>query len=246
MREEAYRQVDPDEVARSLPGVGPLGGPAIVAAMGRPGRFPSAGSFRRYSGLAPKASETGNSDAKGQPMSKAGASWLRDQLVMSANVARKIDPRTGPDLLRPDGRAGRSSQQGRLHRGAASGRPSLDHSATGHALRLRDIDGTEITLAEGKAIVPSATKCPKRCADADGQRKRGRPLTRCRQHARAEATLPGLRVSTPIIRRSRCSSADVRRENVCGHTRPLDKRSIHRVTKFRLQEYAGLAALVSD
>jgi hypothetical protein len=25
-------------------------------------------------------------------MSKAGASWLRDQLVMSANVARTIDP----------------------------------------------------------------------------------------------------------------------------------------------------------
>jgi transposase len=65
VREEAYRQVDPDELARSLPGVGLLGGPTLVAAMGRPDRFRSAGSFRRYSGLTPKASETGNSDAKG-------------------------------------------------------------------------------------------------------------------------------------------------------------------------------------
>ena len=36
-------QVDPDEVARSLPSVGLLRGPTLGAAMGRPGRFPSAG-----------------------------------------------------------------------------------------------------------------------------------------------------------------------------------------------------------
>ena len=134
VREEAYRQIDPDEVARSLPGVGLLGGPAIVAAMGRPGRFPSAGSFRCYSGLAPKASETGNSDAKGQPMSKAGASWLRDQLVMSANVARNVDPQLARIYYVQMVERG-PSQQGRLHRGGPPGRRRLGHSATGNALR---------------------------------------------------------------------------------------------------------------
>jgi hypothetical protein len=47
VREEAYREVDPEELARSLPGVGLLGDPVLVAATGRAGRFPSAGSFRR-------------------------------------------------------------------------------------------------------------------------------------------------------------------------------------------------------
>lgn len=45
--------------------------------------------------LTPRASETGESDAKGQVMSKAGANWLRDQLVQSANTARQIDPELG-------------------------------------------------------------------------------------------------------------------------------------------------------
>src|SRR3984893_13366080 len=36
-REAAYRQVDPGALARSLPGVAEVGGPALVALMGRPG-----------------------------------------------------------------------------------------------------------------------------------------------------------------------------------------------------------------
>jgi hypothetical protein len=67
-------------------------GPATVAAMGRLGRFKNGSAFRRYTGLTPRASETGASDNKGQPMSKAGPSLLRDQPVCSANTARQIDP----------------------------------------------------------------------------------------------------------------------------------------------------------
>lgn len=64
----------------------------LVAGLGRSGRLAKASSFRRYIGLNPKASETGQSDANGQAMSKARNSWLRDQLVGPADVARTIDP----------------------------------------------------------------------------------------------------------------------------------------------------------
>src|SRR5438067_11875039 len=87
-----YVEVDPDELARSLPGVADIGGPVLVSIMGRAGRFANGSAFKRYTGLAPKASETGDSDRKGQPMSKAGSSLLRHQLMSSANVARKLDP----------------------------------------------------------------------------------------------------------------------------------------------------------
>ncbi len=91
-RENAYRWVDPLELARSLPGVADISGPALVAAMGDPARFARGKQFRSFTGLVPKASETGDTDRKGQPMSKAGSSLLRTTLVRAADTARKQDP----------------------------------------------------------------------------------------------------------------------------------------------------------
>jgi transposase len=60
--------------------------------MGRPGRFPNGGAFKAFTGLTPRANETGQTDRKHQPMTKAGPRALRSQLVQSANTARKLDP----------------------------------------------------------------------------------------------------------------------------------------------------------
>jgi transposase len=91
-RENAYRWVDPTALARSLPGVADIGGPALVAAMGDPARFARGKQFRSFTGLVPKTSETGDTDRKGQAMSKAGSSLLRTTLVRAADNARKVDP----------------------------------------------------------------------------------------------------------------------------------------------------------
>lgn len=91
-RETCYRWVDPLELARSLPGVAEIGGPALVAVIGDPTRFPNGKAFRSYTGLVPKASETGDTDRKGQPMSKAGSSLLRTTLIRAADNARRQDP----------------------------------------------------------------------------------------------------------------------------------------------------------
>jgi len=92
VREVAYRNVDPWELARSLPGLGEVGGPVLVAVMGRSQRFARGGQFKSFTGLVPRSSETGDSERKGQPMSKAGSSMLRSQLVRSAEHARHQDP----------------------------------------------------------------------------------------------------------------------------------------------------------
>src|SRR6266542_352961 len=76
-REYCYRWVDPLGLARSLPGLAEVGGPALVATMGDAHRFAAASRFRSFTGLAPRASETGNTDRKGQPISKAGTRLLR-------------------------------------------------------------------------------------------------------------------------------------------------------------------------
>ena len=63
-REARYQAVDPDGLARSLPGVADVGGPALTACMGDPARFGNGKRFRSFTGLTPKASETGETDRK--------------------------------------------------------------------------------------------------------------------------------------------------------------------------------------
>jgi transposase len=91
-REQHYLQVDPRQIARSLPGFAEISAPVLIAAMGRPGRFRDGTRFKSYAGLAPRASETGETDRKGQPMSKAGPSLLRATLFRAADTARRQDP----------------------------------------------------------------------------------------------------------------------------------------------------------
>ena len=59
-REDAYREADPGQIARTLPGLAEIGGPAMTAVTGNPARFASGHHFKSYLGLAPKASETGD------------------------------------------------------------------------------------------------------------------------------------------------------------------------------------------
>jgi transposase len=91
-RESYYRWVDPVGLARSLPGVADVGGPALVAVIGDPTRFRQGKQFRSFTGLVPKASETGATDRKGQAMSKAGSSLPRTTLVCAADNVRRVDP----------------------------------------------------------------------------------------------------------------------------------------------------------
>jgi transposase len=91
-REAHYHHVDPEQLARSLPGIAEVGGPLVVACLGRPGRFARGAQVRAYTGLTPRASETGTTDRKGQPMSKAGSARLRTLLLRAADTARTQDP----------------------------------------------------------------------------------------------------------------------------------------------------------
>jgi hypothetical protein len=59
--------------------------------MGPASRFPTAGRFRSFTGLAPRASQTGDTDRKPQPISKAGSRLLRTTLVRAADTARRQD-----------------------------------------------------------------------------------------------------------------------------------------------------------
>ena len=153
VREARYRAVDPTELARSLPGIKEVSGPALVATMGRAARFPSAAHFRSFTGLAPKASETGNTDRKGQAMSKAGNSLLRTTLVRAADNARRQDPQLARIYYVQMAERGKTHLAATCVVAAHLAERAWLVMRRGTPYVLRDIDGAVVTAHEAKAII---------------------------------------------------------------------------------------------
>jgi len=159
-REACYRRVDPAGLARSLPGLATIGGPALVATMGTASRFATAGKFRCFTGLAPKASETGQTDRKGQPITKAGNKLLRTTLVRAADHARRQDPQLARIYWT------QMVQRGKDHLGAVC--VVAAHLAErawvvmdrGTPYVVCDTDGTPVTAQQAKAIIAERWTVP--------------------------------------------------------------------------------------
>lgn len=159
-REAAYRRVDPQGLARSLPGIADIGGPVLVAAMGEPDRFSDAAAFKRFTGLTPKASETGNTDRKGQAMSKAGPRRLRDQLVQSANTARRLDPQLAEVYFTQMVERGAHHQKALCVVAARLAERAWVVMSRGQPYVVRDVDGTPVSREEARAIIEERYQVP--------------------------------------------------------------------------------------
>jgi len=159
-RETRYHAVDPAALARSLPGLADIGGPALAACMGDPARFRGGKQFRSFTGLAPKASETGETDRKGQPMSKAGSALLRTTMVRAADNARKQDPQLARIYCL------QMTERGKDHIGALC--VTAAHLAERAWTTMRrgtpyvicDTDGQPVTPAQAKKIITERWTVP--------------------------------------------------------------------------------------
>ena len=147
-REAAMACVDLAGLAASPPGLGPVGTAQLVATMGRPGRFPNGGAFMAFTGLTPRASETGQTDRKHQPMTKAAPGRCA-QLVQSANTARSSTP-ARRRLPRPDDPAWRPTARRcvRLPPGWLS--VFGDHALRGEPYVICDLQGRPVTPGAGQ------------------------------------------------------------------------------------------------
>ena len=159
-RESAYGRVDPEGLARSLPGVAEVGGPVLQAAVGRAQRFGSAAAFKRFTGLTPRASETGETDRKGQPMSKAGPHLLRTQLLHSAETARTIDPQLARIYYTQMVERGANHLKALCVVAAHLAERGWVVLARGEPYVVRDVDGRPVDREEAKAIIAERFTVP--------------------------------------------------------------------------------------
>jgi transposase len=198
-RETRYRAVDPAGLARSLPGLAEVGGPALAACMGDPARFGHGKQFRCFTGLTPKASQTGETDRKGQPMSKAGSSLLRTTLVRAADTARKQDPQLARIYYQ------QMTQRGKDHLGALCvTAASLAERAwtvmrRGTPYVICDTDGRPITPQEAKAIIARRWSVPPEVRARRRSKKTGKAPQKVLEGQYARGDLP--RGTTPPQRK---------------------------------------------
>ena len=159
-REQAYQAVDTAQLARSLPGMKRVGGPMLVAVMGNPDRFTGAAAFKSYIGLTPRASETGETDRKGQPVTKAGNRRLRTQLLRAAETARQTDPQLAAVYF------DQMTAKGAVHTKALTVVAARLAERAWVVMHRRspyvicDTDGTPVTPAEARRIIADRFTVP--------------------------------------------------------------------------------------
>lgn len=173
-REQAYRQVDGEQLARSLPGIATVGGPMLVAVMGDPARFARGAAFKSFTGLAPKASETGATDRKGQPMSKAGNRRLRTQLLRSAETARQLDPQLAAIYHDQMVTKGAAHTKALAVVAARLAERAWAVMTRGTPYQIRDVDGTPVTREQARQIIAERYTVPEHVRRQRRSQKGGR------------------------------------------------------------------------
>jgi transposase len=196
-RERAYANADPRGLARSLPGISDVGGPALVAKIGDATRFQHAKQVRAFVGLAPKTSETGDTDRKGQPLSKAGPSLLRTTFVIAADTARKQDPQLARIYYL------QMVERGKNHLGALCvvaatlAERAWTVMKRGTPYIICDIDGRPVGPEEAAAIIAEDWTVPTDVRARRRHKKAGKAPQAITTRSRARGDLPHTASSAP-------------------------------------------------
>jgi transposase len=146
------RALDPDDILRSVPGVGSVNAAQILGRIGDPNRFRSLSGARSFSGLVPSLSSSGRNGAHGGP-TKSGDALLREALFTSADIARRIDPTLAQRYHRLMTEAGRHHNSALCHIAPTLLARIVSCWRSGEHYVIRDLDGTVLTPDEGRRIV---------------------------------------------------------------------------------------------
>lgn len=146
-----YDDADPHGIVVSAPGLGVTLAAGILGRTGDLNRFANLAGVRSFTGIVPKVDQSGLADGH-KGLTKAGDPGLRQTLFLAADQARKVDPTLAARYHRL------VVDHGKHHVSAlCSVAPVLMTRIAacwrnGEQYRLRDVDGREITEAEGRVI----------------------------------------------------------------------------------------------
>ncbi len=167
-----YRQLHPQRHLETLQGVGPDGAAVYASFIQDPQRFGSTRQFRGWHGLIPDSRQSADSEATGLPITKAGPDLVKKYAYLHANVARQWDPQIAAIYY------DQMVHKGQHHNQAlcACATHLLDRVFAvlrdDQPYELRDVDGTPVSKAQGRAIVLERYVVPEAVRQRHNQRRR--------------------------------------------------------------------------
>lgn len=197
-----FAKADPQGIFVSAPGVGTILGAQLLGRLGDPNRFRSLAGVRSFSGLVPSLDASGMAGQHGGP-TKRGDACLREAIFMAADHARRSDPTLAARYHRLMVMSGRHHNSAICHIAMALLTRVVACWRRGERYVIRDIDGRQITAAEGRAIVaerypiPGELRQGRRSVSIDRPRRR-RTSRRSQESRSAPSTGPSMREATPV------------------------------------------------
>jgi hypothetical protein len=111
-------------------------------------------------GCSPPTNSSGGADRPGQAITQSGNNRIKRALYIAANAARSVDPGLAEVYWRLMVRRGHHHKQALCAVATRLVNRIGRVLRTGEAYRLRALDGTPISAAEGKAIVAERLSIP--------------------------------------------------------------------------------------
>ena len=165
--EAIYDDVDPKGIFVSGPGMGTTLAAGILGRLGDPNRFDNLAGIRAFTGLVPKINQSGTTDHHGGP-TKAGDAGLREAVFLAAEHARRVDPTLAARYHRLVVDTGKHHNSAICTIAAVLITRLAACWRNGERYVIRDLDGNEITDAEGRTIctehftIPTAIRAARR------------------------------------------------------------------------------------
>lgn len=196
--EPLYDAADPNGIVISAPGLAVTLAAGILGRTGDLNRFDNLAGVRSFTGLVPKVDQSGLAEGHGGP-TKTGDPGLRQALYLAAEQARKVDPTLAQRYHRL------VVDEGRHHISAVcSIAPVLMTRIAacwrnGERYVLRDIDGREITEAEGRAICAERYKITAEMRAARRHTNKAKTLKSGASRRRKESTAKAAPAADPPV-----------------------------------------------
>lgn len=156
-----YRKLHPSRNLETIKGVGQDSAAIYASGIDNPQRFANHRLFRGWHGLVPDSRQSGNSEAKGLHITKAGPDLIKKYAYLDAEVARQWDPQIAALYY------AQMVHKGKHHTQAvcACATHLLDRVLVilreDKPYELRDVEGHPVSVEQARAIIKERYQVPK-------------------------------------------------------------------------------------